>query len=123
MEKRPSILVVDDDEDICLLLHEIFRSFNISSSSVLSITSAKSIIYQLKPTHIILDNNLPDGDGISFTEYLSNYHPDIKITLLTGDSEINYEGIEGILDILLKPFTKNSIKEAFKDLIPQIDVE
>lgn len=126
MEKSPTILIVDDDQDICFLLQEILMSFNISCTSAHSIRSAKSQLSKINPSHILLDNNLPDGDGITFIGYLSKFYPTIKIVLLTGDSEITGECLEEILKILQKPFTKDTIKEAFNDLIlisPKRDVE
>lgn len=114
MERIPSILIVDDDLDICLLLKEIFKCFEVSCNSAHSIQSAKSLIIEVNPTHIVLDNILPDGFGKDFIAYLTDSHPEIKVILLTGDSEVSEGSLGDFFRIVQKPFTRNEIKEALE---------
>lgn len=117
MERAQVILIVDDDMDICYLLEEIFKVYNIPSTSVHTLEAAKTIINKFNPTHIILDYKLPDGYGTEFIKFLYEYHSNIKVILLTGDTEISEEAFGEIIRIIQKPFSLNTIKEVFQDIV------
>lgn len=67
-----TLLIVEDDFDlnhaICLVLEkEGYRVFSASS-----VESAKEICRKEELQLIILDVNLPDGDGFSFCDWVNN---------------------------------------------------
>ncbi len=67
-----------------------------------------------KPDLIITDINMPVMDGLQFMEWLSRYHPDIKVIILTGYRDFEYARRAlryGAVEFLLKPF---SLDEAYR---------
>ncbi|MCM3781371.1 response regulator [Neobacillus mesonae] len=69
-----------------------------------------------KPELIITDINMPVMDGLQFMEWLSRFHPDIKVIILTGYRDFEYAQRAlryGAVEFLLKPF---SLDEAYRVL-------
>ncbi len=83
--RKKEVLIVEDNPDIKLLLESVFDFYNISHSSVDTITLAKLKIENSIPKLIIMDNSLPDGKGLDFIDFLYEKFPCIKIILFTGD--------------------------------------
>ncbi len=72
MSKNISVLIVEDDIHICFLLETVFDGFQIHTKSVGSLNMAKKELEIYIPTLLLLDNSLPDGQGIDFTEYVKS---------------------------------------------------
>lgn len=113
-----SALIIDDDTDLCSMLSEVLKGRKIAVTVANTLFEAKLAIKQENPSIIILDNTLPDGNGIEFTGYLKIKCPDSKIIFITGDYEIGNEetAAKGISKIIRKPFTLDKLR-AILDLI------
>ncbi|MEF2968655.1 response regulator [Paenibacillus sp. M1] len=77
---------------------------------------AMQAVQLYKPELIITDINMPVMDGLQFMEWLSRFHPDIKIIILTGYRDFEYAQRAlrfGAAEFLLKPF---SLDEAYRVL-------
>src|SRR5690606_40114840 len=61
-----SVLIVDDDPDLCHLLGGILRNRNLQVGIASNLNAAEACISEIKPFIIFLDHNLPDGAGIDF---------------------------------------------------------
>ena len=98
------ILIVEDDvtlnNGIALSLkeEEILQSFNLKQ--------ARDMLSK-KPDLIILDINLPDGNGIDFCKYVKSISKTPLIFLTANDTEIDIiTGLEnGADDYITKPFS------------------
>ena len=62
--KKFSALIIDDEEDICMLLRMILKKHNIDVHVALNLEDGIRTTALVKPSVIFLDNNLPDGLGI-----------------------------------------------------------
>lgn len=116
MWKNHSVLIVEDDYDICTLLKDILNTYKIYNYTAHSIKSAKMAILKYKPTHIFLDYKLPDGAGKELIDYLVIKQSDVKIILSTGHLE-EIEGADFLVyvsDFVAKPFTKENIIKALR---------
>lgn len=114
MWRNHSVLIVEDDQDICALLTDILDTYNISNFSANTLISAKMALLKYKPTHILLDYRLPDGTGKELIDYLVVKGTDTKIILSTGHMEEIEEAdfLTFISNLIVKPFTKDSIIKA-----------
>lgn len=117
MWRNHSVLIVEDDQDICALLKDILNTYNISNYSANSLMTAKLALLRYKPTHILLDYRLPDGTGKELIDYLVIKGSDTKIILSTGHIEEIEEAdfLTFISDLIVKPFTKDNIIRALMD--------
>lgn len=107
------ILIVEDDtqlnQGLCIALKDtdrrIFQSFNIAQ--------AKQQIMCCDISLIILDINLPDGDGINFLKEIKISKPDISVIMLTAnDTDMDIvQGLEsGADDYITKPFSLSVLR-------------
>jgi two-component system response regulator NreC len=65
--------------------------------------AAKERLDDLKPDLIIMDLHLPDGDGIEFSAQILARFPDVRVIILSADSDLSHvkralrQGISGYL--------------------------
>jgi two-component system OmpR family response regulator len=117
-EAYPTILIVDDDHDLCTILSRKLKSIaRLHSEGTLA--GCLDYLKKKKPTLMLLDNSLPDGFGISFLKKFSHLFKGIKIIVITSDSDKNLERDSlsaGAVFFLPKPFTiqavTNTVKQA-----------
>jgi DNA-binding response OmpR family regulator len=103
-----TILIVDDDPDLCHLLGGILRMKKFEVGVAPDLRTASDCIKDINPSIIFLDHNLPDGTGIDFISTINEINNQIKIVVMTADST---PGIEtkalsmGADHFLVKPFS------------------
>ena len=120
MEEKLKALIVDDELDVCYLLSSILKHKNLQTSYVNSITEAKKVLREDKPSIIFLDNHLPDGFGVNFIKEIKTLHPEVKIVMITAyDTSEDREKafLQGADHFIGKPFTAESIFTALKNLL------
>ncbi|MFL0811162.1 MAG: response regulator [Agarilytica sp.] len=99
------ILIIDDDPDLCELLEDA-----LADAYDICITNTPDNVLELlnshKPVVVILDVNLPKGNGLQLCEEISgNYEP--MVLLISGDTtlELQLEAYNhGCADFMTKPF-------------------
>ncbi|WP_197051669.1 hybrid sensor histidine kinase/response regulator transcription factor [Salegentibacter sp. Hel_I_6] len=120
-KSRPTVLIVDDDNEIRNYIAEEFKShYNILKS--INGKKAFPLVLKYLPNLIISDVKMPEMDGITFTRKVKkNININhIPIILLTGktDKETNLEGLDIGADAYLnKPFNIDILKKTAKNLI------
>lgn len=65
MDTPPTILVVDDDDDIRLLIAQLLRSQDYSVTEAASAAEAEVSVLEHPPQLILMDLGMPDTDGLS----------------------------------------------------------
>ena len=78
------ILIVDDEDDLRGLLKSFLTPLNYEVFTAATLSEALTILPQLKPDMIFLDNNLPDGLGWDSIEVIQEIVPDCKINLISA---------------------------------------
>lgn len=106
---KASILVLEDDPDILGLVSYALSNGRLETMPAATMARAREILGRIKPSLIILDCNLPDGDGMEFcTEIRLN--PDlanVPILFLSARSTTQDKVLGFTLggdDFLSKPF-------------------
>ncbi len=112
---QENILIVDDDVNILELIQRHLQSLNYHSYKAISVKEAIQI---LKDTHIdllITDLRIPEVDGFQLIKYVSEHYPDLPKLVVTGYPSLK-EALNvmksGAIDYLVKPFTKDELKDA-----------
>jgi CheY-like chemotaxis protein len=112
----PSVLVVDDEDQLRQLIREILEQ---AGYQVTEARDGKEAVlqYRLAPADVvIMDILMPEQDGLETTSMLRREFPNVKIIAITGSSEMI--GILSFLDVakmlgahrvLQKPFEMQTL--------------
>ena len=111
----PSILVVDDDEDVCTLMR---MALAVGDREVEVVTSAAAAIAMLGTRHfdvIVTDLNLEIGmSGEDLLEHLQALSASSRVILISGfadAAETHRFRERGAFDFLTKPFELRALAE------------
>ena len=80
-------------------------------------TEALALVTRLKPDVVITDLDMPDGDGLELARGLRANSPEVKVIMVSGQSEKEYERLareEGALAFI--PKTNLSLESLFQAL-------
>jgi two-component system, OmpR family, response regulator len=119
-------LIVDDEEEICLLLAEHMRRWGFEPTVLFEGKEVVEWVRKNRPDVILLDLMLPDIDGYSICETLkldreTNLVPVIMVTAMT-DQEDKVHGLQvGANTYLTKPFTPDAIFKAIQNALNWLD--
>jgi DNA-binding response OmpR family regulator len=102
-----TILVIDDDKDICKVLKANLELHKFNVSTANSWAEGRNALLKRLPDLLLLDVMLPDGDGVEMCRELRKQHPALPIIMLTAKDKISDKviGLEsGADDYVVKPF-------------------
>lgn len=82
--ERKSVLIIDDETDLCLLLKSYFlrKEYDVRVSHRLD--EGLLILDEIKPDILFLDNNLPDGTGWNLAPEIARKFPRMQINLISA---------------------------------------
>lgn len=101
------VWIVDDDSSIRWVLEKALSNANISVASFENPENLLTALDHSAPEIIISDIRMPQMDGMTLLEKVSNQHPDIPVIIMTAHSDLDsavnaYQG--GAFEYLPKPF-------------------
>lgn len=110
---KARILVVDDEEDIRLLVkialeedgHEVFEAANAAA--------LRQAFKETPPDLVILDLQLPDGDGLDLLPEMKKCWPGSKTIILTGHGTVDAvekASLAGEFYLQCKPFAAGILR-------------
>lgn len=113
-----SLLVVDDEPAI---RHAIVRAF--AELTVLEADTAEAGLAAVReryPDLVLVDNRLPDGQGIDLIARIRAIDPDLPVVLLTGhgSTDLAVEALKhGAVDYIEKPFKIERLRTTVSHLL------
>ena len=114
----PSLLIVDDEPDICRLLQVLLQRHGLSSLSAMTGHDALRLISQQHFGLIFLDIKLPDAEGLELAWQIRQLDGDLPIVILSGYFYRYYIAIQQALDegliagFIAKPFGHQDILDS-----------
>jgi two-component system, OmpR family, KDP operon response regulator KdpE len=116
MPDKPLILIVEDDLQISQFLQSSLKASGYQTLSASTIAVGKQLLSEHKPALLLLDLNLPDGDGRDFIAYVRK-NSDIPILVISA-RQSEQEKVDcfnlGADDYLAKPFGVNELLARIK---------
>jgi DNA-binding response OmpR family regulator len=108
-----SLLVVDDEIDICMLVTRQLKSIGINAEYALSIKEALSkTVYNPYDLYII-DLNLTDGSGFTLVQKLKEAQPNSRIIIISAYDNESKRAIKNGADLFVaKPLSRKTINDA-----------
>lgn len=115
-----SILVVDDDPAICVVVGEALRRQGHKVKIASSIRERGMLMEKMTPDVLITDVMLPDGDGLDGVADIIATRPDLKVIILSAQNTLNTAiraTEKGAFEYLPKPFDLNELTRAVSDAL------
>ncbi len=112
-------LIIDDEQEICILLKHILNGMNLSTESANSIRDGQEKYSSLHPGLIFLDINLPDGNGLDHIKDFK-YSPEQTLIIISGSERAQDRQkaiVEGADGFLHKPFIKQQVVDIIHRVI------
>jgi ActR/RegA family two-component response regulator len=106
VEKKPAVLVVEDEAGPRDALRIILRPF-FNVQAVESVRDARQVLREQPIDLVTLDQKLPDGDGLDLLQDITRDHADVGVIIITGYGSLKsaMEGLRrGATGYLNKPF-------------------
>lgn len=120
MTTTGSILVVDDDPAICMVVGEALRRQGHKVKTASSIRERSALIDSFAPDVLITDVMLPDGDGLDGVAEILERRPDLSVIILSAQNTLNTAiraTEKGAFEYLPKPFDLNELARAVGDAL------
>lgn len=109
---KKTVLVVDDEEDICQGIKDFFERKNLTVFTATRGKAACEIANQEQPSVVLLDIRLPDQDGIQCLSEIKMSCPGAMVIMLTAvhDEQVARLALEhGAIDYVTKPFDMENL--------------
>lgn len=111
---RKKIVIIDDEEDLCRLMETYFLELNHDVFFANTLTAGLTLISEVSPDVVFIDNNLPDGLGWEKMAFLLEEYPACKINLISTydylPPDLEHRSRHAV-SILEKPLRLNTLKD------------
>jgi len=114
-EQPPTVLVIDDDEDVRESVEGLLQSVGLQVKLFSSVSEFLEAGRPKGPTCLILDIRLPGQTGLEFQRELSTAKSQLPIIFITGHGDIpmSVQAMKGgAIEFLTKPFRDQDLLEA-----------
>ncbi|MFB3885231.1 MAG: sigma-54-dependent transcriptional regulator [Thermodesulfobacteriota bacterium] len=108
------ILIVDDDLSLCHFLTKALSQKGYSVALCHNGRDALNAVYKQEIDLILLDNKLPDRNGLEILKEIKQNQPKVSVIIMTafGTTETAIQAMKiGAFDYILKPFELDEISE------------
>lgn len=108
MSNPLDIYYIEDDASIAQAVKEYFEQLNYKVSIFSMIEDVKKTLLSYVPTIVLIDWNMPDGQGDDLCRWIRSKWEDLPIIFLTARSDNHYiiSGFQnGADDYVVKPFS------------------
>jgi FixJ family two-component response regulator len=117
IEAKPTVLIVDDDPDVCEALKSLLRTVGLESRALASLPEFLKSELSSGPRCLILDVRLPGRSGLDFQRELAAANVNIPIIFITGHGDIpmSVQAMKGgAIEFLTKPFRDQDLLDAIQ---------
>lgn len=116
------LLIVDDSSNFRLLVKMFLRDWDLHLLFAADSIQAMRLALREKPDLLLLDIDLPGGDGLNLLERLrvNSQTRDVRVVVTTGLTSATLEAKAkrlGVRSYLPKPITKERLREAVQEAL------
>mgnify|MGYP002778626832 CR=1 len=110
MNATKRVLIIDDEEELCLLLGAFLRKKNARVDYALTLREGLAKLTQAHPDLILLDNNLPDGIGLDQIEAIRQQERGVRVVMMSAMNNLKEKALAaGAEAFLEKPVSFGAI--------------
>jgi len=118
--KRPRVLLVDDEPDLLDLLEMDMARMGLDSERAATVAQAKALLQQGAFDLCLTDMRLPDGAGLDIVRYIYEYAPATPVAVITafGSAENAVAALKaGAFDYVEKPVTPEKVRSLVRSAL------
>jgi two-component system, NtrC family, response regulator PilR len=111
---KPSVLVVDDEPDLCELLSITLQRMDLNPRTVGNLSAAQRMLKTEQFDLCLTDMQLPDGDGLELVKWIQQYSPSVPVAVITahGNMETAVRALKlGAFDFVSKPLDLSGLRK------------
>ena len=126
MNHPVKVLMIEDSVSLSAVYQGYLDDADYQMMAVETLGAAKDALTSYQPEIILLDIELPDGNGMDFLPELSTLNPPPKVIVMTafGTSDMAVEAIhQGAFDFLTKPFDAARLKVTVNNAVVQLRLD
>ncbi len=109
------VLIVDDEEEICLMLRDFLAEEGYDVSYVTSPEAALQQVQELRPALVLLDYKMPGKTGAELLKEIKALDPKVVVVMVTAMKDIDtFKQCReaGASDYITKPVDLNYLRES-----------
>ncbi|CAN5248850.1 nitrogen regulation protein NR(I) [soil metagenome] len=109
------ILVVDDDQAVCVVIAEALKRQGYLVKTVGTIAERRTQLIEFQPELLVCDVILPDGDGLEDIAAIIAEQPSLRVIILSAQNTLDTAvraTAQGAFEYLPKPFDLNDLGQA-----------
>ncbi len=123
-EIKGSILVVDDEPAICVVMGIILKLHGYVVYRAHNVSQAYSYLEETKPDLIVADIMMPGVDGLTMIRQIKSKPelsdiPTVVLSALASEHDKEAALEAGATAFLAKPFTANELKDVIEPILAQ----
>jgi DNA-binding NtrC family response regulator len=110
---KAKIIIVDDEEALRMLVRSVLEAQGYEVLEAANLQSVRQFFPDAPPALVILDLNLPDGNGLKLLPEIQRHWPSTKVLILTGYGTVEAaESAYQVTDVYFqcKPFDAEMLK-------------
>jgi CheY-like chemotaxis protein len=104
MESSGTILVVDNNEDVCAFIKTALQGHGFTVFIASSGSAAFDLFRERQIDIVLMDVKMPDLTGPETLKMLQSNRPDVACFFMTASSPLKKENLGGAIDVFEKPF-------------------
>ncbi len=108
-----SVLIIDDEQDFCLIMKNYFTRKGYDVHLAYSISSGLQILHQTRPDILFLDNNLPDGNGWDNLKQIVEDFPQLYTYLVSAHRNNSPVSDQSKIVVWEKPISMDMLNRIF----------
>jgi two-component system, NtrC family, response regulator PilR len=111
---KPSVLVVDDEPDLCELLSITLQRMELNPRTAGNLSAAQRMLKTEQFDLCLTDMQLPDGDGLELVKWIQQYSPSVPVAVITahGNMETAVRALKlGAFDFVSKPLDLSGLRK------------
>ena len=114
---KPTVLVIDDDQDLRASIGRLLRSLDLDARLFASVSDFLKSDLPDGPACLVLDVRLPGQSGLDFQRELAAANTQLPIIFITGHGDIpmSVQAMKGgAIEFLTKPFRDQELLDAIQ---------
>ncbi|MDW0113887.1 MULTISPECIES: response regulator [Sporosarcina] len=115
-----TLLIVDDQTGIRLLLNEVFTKEGFATRLAANGAEAMQSVAEVQPDCVLLDMKMPGIDGVEVLKRIKKDWPEIPVIMMTayGEIDLTKDAMEhGAIRYFTKPFNIYEVRDAVLETI------